>query len=280
MTTAHVDAHMHFWDTKRWRYPWLDPLPSIAGIHTPANIHAEAGDRVPSQIVFVECGAPAMEEVAWVEQLAAREPRIGGMVAFCRVNAGAETLAAIRELKQHPIVRGVRHNFQDEKQPGYCATDEFIAGVRAVGDAGLSFDICCYHPQLASVVELVTRCPGTRFVLDHFGKPGIKAGILGPWREHISALAALPNVVCKLSGIITEADQIAWTVDDLRPYANHVLATFGAERLMFGGDWPVAKLAAPYVRWLDTARALVSHLPSDAQDAIFNRNARAFYKLA
>ena len=279
MANGHVDAHMHFWDTERWRYPWLDPLPSISKTHTPEDIHAEADAQVPSQIVFVECGAPPMEEVVWVEELAGREPRIAGMVAFCRMDAGVETTASIRELTRHPIVRGVRHNFQDEKDIRYCASDAFVDGVRAVGDAGLSFDICCYHPQLAAVVELVSRCPGTKFVLDHFGKPGIAGQILDPWRRHIRELAALPNVACKLSGIITEAHHTNWTIEDLRPYASHVVGTFGPRRLMFGGDWPVAKLAGSYLRWLETARALVSHLPKTDIDAIFSENARAFYRL-
>ena len=135
------------------------------------------------------------------------------------------------------------------------------------------------HHQLPAVIELVCRCPDTRFILDHFGKPGIKAGLLDPWREHIRALAALPNVNCKLSGLITEADHAAWTIDQLRPYVDHVLATFDTSRVLFGGDWPVAKLAGAYPRWLDTARQLVSHVSPAGQDAIFAGNARRAYRL-
>lgn len=280
MSFAFIDTHVHFWDRQVLSYPWLDEVPAIADWHTPTELFAEAGAHAPAKIVFVECGAPAADEVRWVEQLAAREPRIAAIVAKCMMNEGLATTAAIAELKRHPLVHGVRHLIQHEPDPNYCARPEFIAGVRQLGAAGLSFDLCCFHHQLSAVVELVRSCPDTRFVLDHFGKPGIRAGLVDPWREHIRALAALPNVDCKLSGLVTEADHAAWTPDQLRPYVDHVLATFGPARLLFGGDWPVAKLATGYTRWLDTARELVSHLPSPDQDAIFRRNAERFYRLA
>ncbi|HEY5551158.1 MAG TPA: amidohydrolase family protein [Opitutaceae bacterium] len=279
MSPEFVDSHMHFWDLGRFRYSWLDEHPSIAGRHTPENIDAEAGPLAPSQIVFVECGAPWLEEVRWIESLAAREPRIAAIVAHCPMNTGAGTEAAIAGLRRHPLVRGVRHNIQDETDPRYCASDAFVAGVRMLAGTGLSFDICCKHGQLPAVVELVRRCPDTRFVLDHFGKPAIAIGQLDPWRADIAVLAALPNIVCKLSGIITEADHARWTIDDLRPFVDHVLATFGPGRLLFGGDWPVAKLAGSYTRWLETARLLVSHLPPGDQAAIFSTNARRAYRL-
>jgi L-fuconolactonase len=274
-----IDTHVHFWDRQVLPYPWLSEVPAIAGRHTPAELQAEAGAGRPDQIVFVECGAPWLDEVKWVEKLAAREPRITGIVAKCMMNEGPATTAAIAELRRHPLVRGVRHLVQHEPDSGYCARPEFIAGVHQLGPAGLSFDLCCFHHQLPAVIELVRNCPGTRFILDHFGKPGIRVGLLDPWREHIRTLAALPNVDCKLSGLITEADHAGWTLEHLQPYVDHVLATFGPARLLFGGDWPVVKLAGTYVRWLDTARQLVSHVSPEGQAAIFGGNARRVYRL-
>lgn len=275
-----IDSHVHFWDQRQLPYPWLVEVPSIAGPHAPEQLREETGGNFPTKIVFVECGAPGIDEVNWITRLAAREPRIAGIVAKIPVDAGAVTTAGLATLQQNPLVRGVRHLIQGEVDPAFCVRPEFIAGVRAVGAAGFSFDLCCRHHQLAAVIRLVQACPDTPFILDHFGKPDIKAGLLDPWREQIAALAALPNVDCKLSGLVTEADRTAWTTDDLRPYVNHVLATFGPQRLLFGGDWPVVKLAAPYTRWLDTARALVSHLSPPAQAAIFHDNALRFYRLA
>lgn len=279
MSFRFVDAHLHCWDPRLLSYPWLAAVPTIASAHTPAELQAEAGTLQPEKMVFVECGAPWLDEVRWIERLAASDRRLGGIVAKCAVNEGAVTIAAIAELKNHPLVRGVRHLIQHEADSNFCAGPGFIDGVREVGRAGLSFDICCFPMQLPAVIRLVRACPGTRFVLDHLGKPEIRAGRLDPWRGHIRELAALPNVVAKLSGLITEADHSSWKPDELRPYVDHALEFFGAERLLFGGDWPVAKLAGSYSRWLEVARELVSHLSATDQDAIFRDNAFRFYRL-
>lgn len=280
MSFPFIDAHVHFWDRGTLPYPWLDELPAIAGRHTPAELLVEAAECFPEKIVFVECGAPWLDEVRWVEQLAAAEPRIAGIVAQCQVNEGTATEARLAELKGRPLVRGVRHLIQHEPDPDFCVRPEFIAGVRAVGAAGLSFDLCCFHHQLAAVVRLVRACPETRFILDHLGKPDICAGLLDPWRAHLRDLAALPNVDCKLSGLITEADHAAWQPAHLQPYVEHALETFGPSRLFFGGDWPVAKLAGSYPRWLAAARALVASFSSTEQAAIFRQNAQRVYRLA
>lgn len=279
MNFTYVDSHMHFWDQAVLPYPWLAGVPAIADRHTPDELLAEAGDNPPAQIVFVECGAPWLDEVKWVERLAAKEPRVAAIVANLVMNEGAVTSAGIAELKKHPLVRGVRHNIQDQTDPNYCLSPEFIHGVRQLGAAGLSFDLCCRHQQLASVVELVRSCSGTSFVLNHFGKPAIKSGLINPWRDHIHGLAQLPNVVCKFSGLITEADHATWSIDDLRPYFEQVLSGFGAGGMLFGGDWPVVRLAGEYPRWLETARALVSPLSPEEQGAIFAGNARRVYRL-
>lgn len=274
----YIDSHTHFWDRTQMPYLWLHEVPSIWHRHAPETLRAEAAGDLPEKIVFVECGAPALDEVQWVEQLAAREPRLGAIVARIAINAGAQTTAAIAALKTHPLVRGVRHHFEHDALD-YCARPEFIAGVRELPAAGLSFDLCCKHPQLPAVIELVRQCPATRFILDHAGKPGIRDGLLDPWRDHIRALAAFPNLVCKLSGLVTEADHQRWTIGDLRPYVAHLLETFGPSRLLFGGDWPVAKLASTYPRWLETARTLLAHLRPAEQHAIFYANAARTYRL-
>ena len=273
-----IDSHMHFWDRDLMPYGWLHEVPSIWQRHAPETLRAEAGGLLPEKIVFVECGAPWLEEVRWIEQLAAAEPRIRAIVAKMTVDAGSQTTADIAETRHHPLVRGVRHHFEHEAVD-YCARPEFITGVRQLVAADLSFDICCKHPQMAAVVELVRSCPETRFILDHAGKPGIRAGILDPWREHIRKLASMPNIVCKFSGLVTEADILHWSPQDLTPYVNHLLDTFGPSRLLFGGDWPVAKLASGYIRWLETARGMLAHLSMADQAAIFYGNAARVYRI-
>jgi L-fuconolactonase len=283
---AFIDTHVHCWDRTQVPYPWLDGFPSIAGRHTPAELRAEVGDeggtRFPEKIVVVEgdCDrARSFDEVAAIEALAAAEPAISGIVAFAPMDRGAETIAALDRLRARPLVRGVRHLIQGEADPDFCRRPEFIAGVRAAGERGLSFDICVKHHQLASVVDLACECPGTQFVLDHAGKPDVRGQKLEPWRQLITKLAWLPHVACKLSGLVTEADPAAWTIEDLRPYVEHLLARFGAHRLIFGSDWPVVKLASSYQRWLDTALTLLARLESEDRAAILSANAQRIYRL-
>ncbi|MBK8477158.1 MAG: amidohydrolase family protein [Opitutaceae bacterium] len=279
MSFTYTDAHTHFWDSGVMPYPWLAEVPAIAGRHTPEELVAEAAAQPPSRIVFVECGAPQPDEVNWVERLAAAEPRLAAIVAQATMDAGARTTAVLAGLASRPLVRGVRHLIQDEKDPEYCLRPEFLAGVQQLEAFDLSFDICCRHHQLPAVIELVRRCPQVRFILDHAGKPGVRAGLLDPWRGHIASLAALPNIDCKLSGLVTEAEHERWVTADLQPYVGHLLATFGPSRLLFGGDWPVAKLASGYLRWLAAARDLTAHLTPEAQSVIFQHTATRAYRI-
>jgi L-fuconolactonase len=279
-----VDAHVHFWDPGVLSYPWLGSVPSIAGPQTPAQLRAEAGPDVPAQMVFVqaECErARALDEVAWVEGLARAEPRITAIVAFACMNDGEETREAIAALAARPLVRGVRHLLQDDPDPDLCRRQPFVEGVREVGRQGLCFEICARESQLAGAIDLVRGCPGTRFVLDHGGKPEIRSGRIDPWRAHVEALAALPNVVCKLSGLVTEAGTVGPRIDALQPYVDHLVAAFGPDRLIFGSDWPVLS-ATPgftYRACLALAHELLRSLSRDAKDAVFSANARRTYGL-
>jgi len=147
------------------------------------------------------------------------------------------------------------------------------------GRLGLSFDLCVRHPQLASVTELVRRCPGTSFILDHAGKPDLRTGMLDAWRANITRLARQPNVTCKVSGLMTEAGSAALEFDRFVPVVAHLLETFGPQRLLFGSDWPVVKLAAPYATWLGMAKNLLAPLSESEQAGIFNGNAARVYRL-
>ena len=270
---------MHFWDpTVLHPYTWLHEVPTISHPHVPDVLRKEAPRSLPEKVIFVECGAPWLAEVQWVERLAQEDSCIAGIVARIAIDAGSQTTEAIAELRRHPLVRGVRHQFEHESIDS-CARPEFITGVGELAAAGLSFDLCCKHPQLPAVITLVRQCPEVSFILDHGGKPGIRAGLLDPWREHIRQLAALPNVVCKLSGLVTEADHADWTPAQLKPYVAHLLDTFGPARLLFGGDWPVSKLACGYSRWFELAREFTAHLSVEEQRAIFHDNARRTYRI-
>jgi L-fuconolactonase len=144
----------------------------------------------------------------------------------------------------------------------------------------LSCDICIDHRQLASTIRLVGQCPGTSIILDHIGKPNIRTHLLEPWREQLRELASYPNVICKVSGLVVEADPERWTPEDLRPYLEHVFEVFGEDRVAFGGDWPVVLGAAPYRRWVETLDAFAAQLSPEGRRKLWAENARRFYRLS
>jgi L-fuconolactonase len=178
-----------------------------------------------------------------------------------------------------PRIKGVRRLLQGESDPNFALNDDFARGVQLLPEYGFSFDICIKHHQLPGIIKLVQRCPNTSFILDHIAKPDIKNGLLDPWRGQMRELASLPNVVCKVSGVVTEADHQNWTSNDLSAYVLHVLDVFGPDRVVFGGDWPVVLHASSYVRWVEALDALTSHLTLEEQRKLWAENARNFYRL-
>lgn len=281
-TLSIVDTHVHFWDPARFKYPWLAGVPALNRAFLPGAYAAQAPLAHVGQMLFVECGcdsASSLEEARWVASLAAAEPRLRGIVARAAVERGKavhEILAALSEIE---LVVGIRRNIESETDPEFCLTSEFIAGVRALSAYDYSFDLCVRHHQLPAVIELVRRCPEVRFVLDHCGKPAIRERVFDPWREHIRQLAALPNSFCKISGLLTEADLADWRPSDLRPVVDHVLASFGLERVMLGSDWPVLRLAANQERWGEALEYCLAGVAHEARAGLWHANAEAFYRL-
>ncbi len=264
--------------------PWLGDVPDL---NVPLGLEEYAADTAPLDIagmVYVEVDvAPqfALLEAEAVVKLAEREPRLLGIVAAAPVEYGLRARRYLDALQRlGPLIKGVRRNLQGEREAAFCLTDDFITGVRMLADYDWSFDICIRHDQLPAVTALVRHCPDVRFVLDHMGKPPIRQHQLDPWRDHLTELAALPNVWCKVSGLVTEADHEHWRAEDLLPYIAHGLRSFGAERLLFGGDWPVARLAATYQQWVTVLESVLQDFATGAQSPIWGDTARGVYRLA
>ena len=274
-----VDAHVHFWDPARLRYAWLEDLPSLRRAFTPAEYFAAVGDRV-ERVVFVEANCDASEsrdEVAFVEHLAAADDRIAAIVAYADMS-DPYLGCTLDAFAQRPLVRGVRHNIQG-KLAGFCLRPAFVAGVREAGRRGFTFDICATHDQLGDVLALVQSCPDTRFVLDHGGKPRIGPAMLESWSEDLLRLAQCPNVCCKLSGLLTEADEAHRSRDALVPFAERILECFGVDRLMFGSDWPVVTMAGGFDAWLAVVEEIASAWSANERERFYAGTAAAVYGL-
>jgi L-fuconolactonase len=277
--TRLLDAHVHFWDPSARHHGWLAETPPLQRRFGPKDL--DVGGRTLSGVLFVQADCrdeEALDEVHWVQTLAAEEPLIRGIVAYAPLHLGEAAESHLRALASEPLVVGVRRLLQGRPAETIMAP-ELITGVRMLADWGLTFDLCATHDQLPQVCRLVRSCPDTRFVLDHLGKPPVRAGALDPWRADLEQLAALPNIVCKLSGLATEAAP-GRGADDARPYLAYALETFGPRRCMIASDWPVATLATTVTRWFDVVLEAVAELTPADRAAVLEGTAAATYGLA
>ncbi|MEU0943623.1 amidohydrolase family protein [Streptomyces canus] len=272
-----VDAHHHVWDLSVRDQDWIAPGSPLRRTFTMADLAPQARAAGVDRTVVVQT-VTVPEETPEFLALAAGHELIAGVVGWTDLTRPdvADELARLRELPGGSCLKGIRHQVQGEPDPEWLLRADVRRGLTAVADAGLVYDLVVLPHQLRACVQAADSLPGLTFVLDHLGKPPVASGVLEPWASAVRALAALPNTVCKLSGMVTEADLAAWTIDDLRPYADTVLDAFGPDRLMFGSDWPVCTLAATYGEVLDMARELVGAHDSGG---IFEGTALRVYSL-
>lgn len=277
-----VDTHVHLWNPAHLNYPWLADVEKLNQAFLPPEYREHCGDVQVDQMVFLECDLDTtqfLDEAQWVASLAAsEEPRLKGIVAHAPMQKGDAVKADLEALSQVDGVKGVRRLIQGESVD-FCVQPNFVAGVQALSDFNLSFDLCIFHPQMANTIALVKQCPQVQFVLDHIGKPDIKDVLFDPWRDELQQLAELPNVMCKVSGVVTEADHENWTFDDIRPYLDHVFDTFSFDRLMYGGDWPVSTLATEYPVWVATLDKVLAGCSDDELRQFYRETAVSFYRL-
>ncbi|MFJ2827926.1 amidohydrolase family protein [Streptomyces sp. NPDC087263] len=277
-----VDAHHHVWDLSVRDQDWITgpELQPLRRNFTIADLEPEARSAGVDRTVLVQTITVA-EETPEFLALAAESELIGGVVGWTDLTAPevADELARLRELPGGRYLKGIRHQVQGEPDPEWLLRPDVRRGLVALAEAGLVYDLVVQPHQLPSCAKVAALLPELTFVLDHAGKPPIAAGELEPWASDVRALAARPNTVCKLSGMVTEADPAKWTPDDLRPYANTVLDAFGPHRLMFGSDWPVCILAATYDQVADAAQELTAGLSADERAQVFTDTATRVYRL-
>jgi L-fuconolactonase len=271
-----VDAHQHFWDPAQADYPWMtDAVAPIRRAFTPEDLRPHLARARVDYTVIVQARAD-LAETRELLQLAARTDFVAGVVGWAdlRDRSLPETLATLKAGEGGDRLVGIRHQVHDEPDPGWIARGEVLAGLRAVRDAGLVYDLLLRPRELPAALVAARAVDDLRFVIDHVGKPRIAAGAQdAEWERGMARFAPLEHVACKVSGMVTEASWTSWGAEDLAPYVDKVVRWFGEHRLLFGSDWPVCLLAAPYERVVETARRL---LPAGAA---FGANAVRLYGL-
>lgn len=277
-----IDTHLHLWDPRHIHYPWLADNALLNRAYLLDDYRAATQSIPIESMVFVQCEADFSQfdaEAAWVASLARAEPRIKGLVAWAPLEKGGAVRADLDKLSRHGILRGIRRIIQFEADLDFCLRADFIEGVRALREFDLSFDICIDRRHMANLLKFVQRVPDVPMVLDHIGKPDIKNGVMHPWAEQMRELAQFPHVSCKISGVATEADHGNWSEDDLKRYIDVAIDAFGFERIMFGGDWPVALQAIQYSRWVAILDALLAGATAEDRRKFWRGNAARFYRI-
>ena len=272
-----VDAHVHFWRYSANEYGWIDDsMALLRRDFLPEDAAREMRAAGIDACVAVQV-RQTLEETRWLLKLAGEHPFIAGVVGW--VDLRADDLdAQLEGLTGHPKLVGIRHVVQAEPDD-FLLGDAFRRGVARLARHGLAYDILVYARQLPATIDFAAALPDQRLVLDHLGKPDIRAGGFDGWRQDLDRLAAFPNVCAKLSGLVTEADWRHWTAEDLHRYINAALDSFGPERLMIGSDWPVCTLAGGYRDVLDVVRTAIAGRPPAERDAVLGRTAQRFWNL-
>lgn len=275
-----LDAHQHFWQLSQpFEYGWLDN-PKLAKIRRdflPGDLEPWLAKTGVCETVFVQT-QHNLAENRWVLSLAERSPFIAGVVGWVDLQS-PECAAQVAEFQAHPKFVGVRHITQDEPDDDFILRPAVWHGLRVLERAGLPFDLLFYVKHLRHAATVARAFPELRLVIDHLAKPEIAAQRLDNWLPALSEAARCPNVYCKLSGLVTEADWSRWKPSDLAPYVRAAVDLFGPSRCMFGSDWPVCELAATYEQVVQALRTALGPLSPTEESQIFRETAKTFYCL-
>ena len=280
---AIIDTHQHLWDLSKQTLPWLEAGSKLNHNALPTDYRKATEGLNVTRAIYMEVDVTPAQQVEEAESVlelirSRKTPTVAAVIsgrpsseAFSKYLAG---------FKDAPAIKGVRQVLHSPKTPsGYCLDPAFIRGIQALGKAGLMFDLCMRATELRDGAKLIDACPDTVFILDHCGNADVRSKDLSAWRREIAEVAKRRRVVCKVSGIVASTQGMPWTADDLAPIVNHVLDTFGPDRVMFGGDWPVCTLGATYRQWVEALKTIVRDRPEKDQRKLFHENAERVYRL-
>ena len=270
------DSHHHLWKFNTRDYGWIDEsMEVLRRDYIPADLESEIRKAGVSGTIVVQA-RQSLEETSWLLEMAGMNPLIRGVVGWVDLQS-TEVGQQLDRFAAHPKFVGVRHVIHDEPDDGFMLRPAFVKGIEKLAGYNLTYDLLLFPKHLERAIELVSMFPEQKFVLDHISKPFIKSGIIQPWKDDIEALAAQPNVWCKISGMVTEADQKGWKYEDFIPYLEVVSEAFGTDRIMLGSDWPVCRLAGEYEDVMEIPRRYFQALPDEEKQKVFTANCVEFY---
>lgn len=273
-----IDAHHHFWRYAKAEYGWMsDDMAAIRRDFLPPDLEREIRAAGVDGVVTVQA-RQSVEETAWLLSLAETHPFIRGVVGWVPL-ADPAVEAHLDRFARHPKLRAVRHVVHDEPDPDFILGEAFNRGVSRLKEYRLVYDILIFERHLPQATAFVDRHPEQPFVLDHIAKPRIRDGALEPWAGRMRELARRPNVRCKLSGVVTEADWARWTPAGIRPFLETALEAFGPDRLLWGSDWPVCLVASSYARWKRVVDDFVAALSASERARVLGGCAIETYRL-
>jgi len=273
-----IDAHQQFWQYNAVRHSWItEEMSLLKRDFMPEDLDDDRKAGNIDATIAVQADQ-SEEETLFLLQLAQRHSSIAGVVGWVDL-CSPHAAKRLKHFSQFEKLRGFRHLAQDEPDERFLARADFLRGIACLREFGFTYDILVYPEQLPAALELVAHFPEQKFVIDHIAKPEIKARSRSGWAVLMQNIAAKPNVYCKVSGLVTEADWKNWKKEDFRPYLDIVFGAFGPKRLMFGSDWPVCLLAAGYQQVLEIIENYVQDCAADIKDKIFGGNAAEFYQL-
>jgi L-fuconolactonase len=273
-----IDTHHHFWRYNPTEYGWIgESMSALRRDFLPDELRAATKAAGVESVISVQT-RQTIEETLWLLDLAEEDELIRAVVGWMPL-AAADLGKELEKVAHRHKLRGVRHILQDETDDQFMLSEDFGRGISLLQKFDLRYDILIFEPQLPAAIRLVDRHPSQPFILDHLAKPKIKSGELEPWARNLREMAKRPNVWCKVSGMVTEADWRAWTPAALRRYFDVALEAFGPGRLMVGSDWPICLLACPYQRWIETVREWASPLSAAEREDFFRNAAVTAYGL-
>jgi L-fuconolactonase len=271
-----LDAHQHFWHYNSTDYAWIGPdMEVLKKDFLPSQLRSEL-DTVAFDGSIAVQARQSLDETNWLLKLASENDFIKGVVGWVDL-CSADVEKQLIEYSAHPKLVGVRHVVHDEPDDNFMARDDFQHGISLLEKYHLTYDLLVFPKHLPLAAQLVQKFPNQKFVLDHIAKPVIKKQLKEPWASDIAKLAQLPNVYCKLSGMVTEANWRNWNLSDFRFYLSTVYNAFGASRLMIGSDWPVCTVAGPYSKVLSIVQDFISDLDNADEQKISGGSCSDFY---